>query len=116
MNRGLSDINSPQSKASNRRKRREKKEAFHDGRSKNFSRIGRGKGSHFRWSNESEIPGDASLISLVVSRSKTTVPLSLPRNSPLYLRRLTLFYCECNFRRDLPGMLREEGETDRTTD
>lgn len=59
---------------------------------------------------------DASLISLVVSRSKTTVPPSLPRNSLLYLRRLTLFYWECNFRRDLPGMLREEGETDRTTD
>lgn len=36
MNRGLSDINSTQSKASNRTKRREKKEAFHDGRSKNF--------------------------------------------------------------------------------
>ena len=36
MNKGLSDINSPQSKANNRRKRREKKEAFQDGRSKNF--------------------------------------------------------------------------------
>ena len=40
MNRGLSDINSPQSKASNRRKRREKKEAFHDSRSKTSRGLG----------------------------------------------------------------------------
>lgn len=90
-NRGLPNINSAQRKASDKRKRREKQEASHEGRSKNFQGTQRSRETPFAdrvvcWSFTEMVLSQALLY-----LGAQLLILPLPRNSLLF-PKITFYY------------------------
>lgn len=68
---------------------------------KTLKRFGQGEGSHFQTEWQLELHGDGSPISPVSPLTKKQPPLS---------EKVMLVCLEFTFRKDLPGMVKEEGE------